>query len=445
MILNDVDGNEQEESKVPNQFINYFTSIAEKLTAEIPHTPRNAESYLENRVQHTFFLAPITSNEVNLVINNLKDNGNKVNTIATSVLVESKHIITPILCHLINLFVQQGFFPENLKLGCITPIFKSGDKKNVCNYRPVCSLSPFSKIIEKVISNRMVNFLDEHKLLSKTQFGFRKNMGTETALLNFVDNIQNTLNENEYAISIFMDLSKAFDVINHKILESKLNHYGFRGKFLEFLLNFIKDRKYFVHTNGYKSETKTVNIGVPQGSILGPLLFLLYVNDMVHCITELLLSQFADDSTATYSSGDLVYALNIIEQEFNRILDWLAANKLIINLNKTHLMLFTNKIRPETISIKAKGQSITEISETKFLGVILDNKLNWDAHIKHISHKISKSVSILRMLKHTFPTNALKTIYHSLQLSVLHLLQPHMGLYSKHTLTTTCPATKEMH
>ena len=153
--------------------------------------------------------------------------------------------------------------------------------------------------------------------------------------MNYVDHIQNKLIDNEYAISVFMDLSKAFDVINHKILETKLNHYGFRGKFLEFLLNFIKDRKYFVHTNGYKSETKTVNIGVPQGSTLGPLLFLLYINNMVLCSWLLSLSQFADDSTVTYSSDDLDLATKTIEKEFNRILDWLAANKLKINLNKT--------------------------------------------------------------------------------------------------------------
>ena len=228
MTLNDEDGNEQEESQVANQFINYFTSIAEQLSSEIPNTQRDAKSYLNNRVyQHTFFLAPIEPNEVDTVIMNLKDNGNKVNTIATSVLVDSKHIVTPILCHLINLFVQQGYFPENLKLGCITPIFKSGDKRKVNNYRPVCSLSPLSKIIEKVINNRMVNFLEEHEILSNTQFGFRKNKGTETAILNYIDHIQNELNDKKYAISVFMDLSKAFDVINHKILETKLYHYGF--------------------------------------------------------------------------------------------------------------------------------------------------------------------------------------------------------------------------
>merc|ERR1711942_568571 len=125
-------------------------------------------------------------------------------------------------------------------------------------------------------------------------------MGTETALLNYIDHIQNESNDSKVAISIFMDLSKAFDVINHKILETKLHHYGFRGKFLEFLLSFIKDRKYFVHINGHSSDTKTVKIEIPQGSTLGPLLFLLYINDMVLCSVLLFQSKFADDSTVTY-------------------------------------------------------------------------------------------------------------------------------------------------
>ena len=260
----------------------------------------------------------------------------------------------------------------------------------------------------------MTHFLDDFNILSKTQFGFRKNMSTETALLNYVDNLQKALNDKKYAISIFMDLSKAFDVIDHKILETKLEHYGFRGKFLEFLLSFIKDRKYFVHINGNNSETKSVNIGVPQGSTLGPLLFLLYINDMIHCSTVFFLSQFADDSTVTYSSLSLDQALLTAETQFKLVLDWLAANKLIINLNKTHLMLFTNRTRPHSISITANGQTINEVTETKFLGVMLDNTLSWNAHINYISKKVSKSVSILKMLKYTFPSNVLKSLYQSL-------------------------------
>ena len=141
------------------------------------------------------------------------------------------------------------------------------------NYRPVCSSSPIGKIVEKVIANRMIDFLENLNIFSTTQYGFRKNMGTETALINYINYIQNQLNNKKYVISIFLDLSKAFDMINHNILKVKLKHYGFRGNFLNFLLDFLKDRQYFVSANGAISDTKTVNIGVPQGSILGPLLF----------------------------------------------------------------------------------------------------------------------------------------------------------------------------
>ena len=361
-----------------------------------------------------FIMTLIYLKAVNTTINDLKYNGNKVNVIATSVLVGSKHIIAPIISHLINLYCQQGYFPNNLKLGCITPIYKSGDREKVNNYRPVCSLSPFSKIIEKAINNCMVKFIDKHNIFSKTQYGFRKNMGTDTALSNFTDTIQKALNEKKHTISVFLDLSKAFDVINHNILKMKLGYYGFRGKFLDFLMCFVRDRKYFVHVNGIDSETKIVNIGVPQGSTLGPLLFLLYVNDMAY-ISELLhLLQFADDSTITYSSHNLDIALEHMETEFRHILDWLAANKLIINLSKTHLMVFTNRVRPQSISINANGHTINEITQTKFLGIILDNKLCWDAHIKHVTLKVSKTISLFRILKWTLPTNILKMLYYTM-------------------------------
>ena len=240
-------------------------------------------------------------------------------------------------------------------------------------------------------------------------------MGTEDALLNYTDNIQNNLNHSKDTISLFLDLSKAFDVIDHQILAMKLEYYGFRGKFLESLLSFIKDRKYFVNVNGKNSEIKTVNIGVPQGSTLGPLFFLLYINDMSCCTDEkdLELSQFADDSTMSITSRTLKQAIKIAKRELKKVLKWLAVNKLIINLDKTNLMVFTNKRRSDTVSITVNGHTINEITETSYLGVIIDNKLSWKAHINHISNKISKSVSLLKMLKYTFPSRILKSLYFS--------------------------------
>ena len=150
-------------------------------------------------------------------------------------------------------------------------------------------------------------------------------------------------------------------------------------------MSFIKDRRYFVNVNGRNSVIKTVNNGVPQGSTLGPLLFLLYINDMSSCSKLLYLTQFADDSTITYSSKNLNRTLAIIQQEFQLVLKWLSANKLIINLDKTQLMLFTTRTRSQPLTINVDGHDITEITETKFLGIMLDNNLNWKAHIDYIT------------------------------------------------------------
>ena len=201
--LNDHEGNEYKDNEIPSKFINYFTSIAKKMTENITRMKNSPKSYLLNRSEDDFYMTPVCPNEVNLAIDGLTNNGNSPNSISTSVIKNSKHILTPIMCHLINLFVEQGYFPNNLKSGCITPIYKGGDSKNVNNYRPVCSLSPLSKIIEKVVANRMIDFLEDFDIFSTTQFGFRKNMGTETALINYIDYIQKQLDNRKYVISIF--------------------------------------------------------------------------------------------------------------------------------------------------------------------------------------------------------------------------------------------------
>ena len=162
-------------------------------------------------------------------------------------------------------------------------------------------------------------------------------MGTETAWIDFIDYIYNGLNNKMSIGTVFMDLSKAFDVMNHSILEAKLEHFGFRGLFLNFLMDFVKNRQYFVSVNGLKSDISTVNIGVPQGSTLGPLLFLIYVNDMKNCSEILKFIQFADDTTVSHRGFDINNLRVVLETESNKVIKWLAANRLIINLSKTKI------------------------------------------------------------------------------------------------------------
>ena len=202
--------------------------------------------------------------------------------------------------------------------------------------------------------------------------------------------------------------------MNHKILEQKLEHYGFRGIFLKFIMSFLNDRKYFVNVNNVNSDTKNLNIGVPQGSTLGPLLFLIYINDMKNCSTLLHFLQFADDTTILFSSKDFYHLKYILESETEKVIDWLSANKLIINLKKTCSMLFSFKKGNPNFELTVKSILLENKTEVKFLGVNIDSKLNWKSHISLVWSKISKSIAILRLLKFVYPTRILRTIYMSL-------------------------------
>lgn len=405
---------------IPNKFCNYFTSIAEKLVGDIPAGQFNPVSYLRNRISNSFFMSPITSVEIGNAILDLKDNGCGLYKLSTKVLIEIKPTLCKIFEYIFNLCINHGYFPEELKIGCITPVFKKGDKLNVENYRPICSLSPLSKIFERIIYDKMIGFIDKNKIMSETQFGFRKKMSTETALMKFMDYVHCGLSSKHYVGTVFMDLSKAFDVMNHEILKQKLEHYGFRGIFLDFMMQFVQDRRYFVNVNGLNSDIRNVNIGVPQGSTLGPLLFLIYVNDMKYSSSILKFIQFADDTTILFNCSDFDLLKSTLETEGNKVIEWLIANKLLINLTKTQSMLFTFKRHDHLLSINLNDIIIKEQNIVTFLGVVIDNKLSWRAHISHVCSKISKSIAVIRILKFIYPKEILKMLYMSLIYSYLN-------------------------
>ena len=403
-----------DDDEIPNAFVEYFTSIAQKLTTQLPDSPNTVSHYLKDRINESFFMSPVTSNEVSNAISDLKNNGKGANTISSITLKNNKLTLSEILAHIFNNCISDGYFPVELKDGCITPIYKGGQKTELNNYRPVCSLLPFSKIFERILYDRMITYIDKHNILSKNQFGFRKGLSTENAVINFIDKIYTGLEKRQHTAAIFMDLSKAFDVLDHQILAKKLEHYGFRGKFLELILNFVSNRNYFVNVNGMKSESRIVNIGVPQGSTLGPLLFLLYINDMCNSSSEFDFTLFADDTTLSMSGDKLDLLTQKINTELAKVLDWLIVNKLIINLTKTNSMLFLNKRDERILRIEAHDTVLEQKSECKFLGIIIDDDISWKAHINHISNKISKTIALLRYLRYTFPKHILKTLYMTL-------------------------------
>ena len=235
------------------------------------------------------------------------------------------------LVHIYNLSMMNGSVPMSMKIAKVVPIFKKGDPKLVTNYRPISLLTSFSKILEKLIYTRTVKFLNHSKIFSNFQFGFREKHTTTHAVLHFVDKISSALDNHMHTVGIFLDYSKAFDTVDHEILLYKLSHYGVRGTALNWFRSYLPDRRQFVSLDGFVSEMQNVTCGVPQGSLLGPLLFILYINDFQYSSDVLSFILFADDSNIFFSHKNPKVLLQTVNLELCNITAWIRANKLSLN------------------------------------------------------------------------------------------------------------------
>ena len=336
--------------------------------------------------------------------------------------------------------------PEQLKIAKVIPIYKKENAEIFSNYRPVSVLPYFSKILERLVFNRCMDYIDKNNLLNEKQFGFRPNHSTYMAIIELVDKIANAVERNETTVGIFLDLSKAFDTINHDILLYKLEHYGFRGVALDWLKSYLSNRKQFVRYQMQDSNHKIINCGVPQGSILGPLLFILYINDIVNTTSLLELILFADDTTLLFSHQDIASQNDIINNELQEICNWFQANKLSVNASKTNYMVLgthhstrkfidinqdidiltdsessgSRDVEKVKLNVKLDGVSLNRVSSTKFLGVIIDENLTWKNHIDAISKTISRNIGMLTKLKHFVPENILYSLYCTLILPYIN-------------------------
>ena len=309
------------------------------------------------------------------------------------------------------------------------PLFKKGDIQLFGNYRPISLLSSVSKVFEKAAYGQLYEYFSSHALFYDSQYGFRKHHSTELAAIELVDRIHKEIDQNKIPFSVFLDLSKAFDTLDHSILLNKLQYYGITGTALDWFRSYLTERYQYVDYNGASSGMRLLTTGVPQGSILGPLLFIIYMND-VHTVSDNLnFILYADDTTLTSPLCSFTYGghqdinrmSTLINSEITKISDWLSVNKLSLNANKTKFMIFHNYQKVLTESeipqLKINNTPIERVTEFNFLGITISEFMNWGPHSLKIANKVSRTLGVMNCLKRYLPLSALKIMYDSLILS----------------------------
>ena len=329
-----------------------------------------------------------------------------------------KNIINPIaeiLSYLFNLSFEKGLFPDCFKVSKVIPNFKSGSSLDMNNYRPISIIPSLSKILEKIVKLRLNSFLDKFNIITKHQFGFLKGRSTELALIKYFNDIYNNHNKDAQTLSTFIDFSKAFDSINHQILFDKMEVYGIRGLPLQWFKSYLSERKQYVQINRSTSSLNNISSGVPQGSVLGPLLFNLFINDIINSAPNSQFVVYADDTTVYNSS----FHINDLFSEMNLTLDkintWAFNNELLINTKKTKFMYFGNKNSNATEhALKIGSLDIEGVKSFKLLGVVIDERLDFKMHIDNVIKIINKNLGVINKIKFYFTKSSLLNLYYSL-------------------------------
>jgi exonuclease III len=426
-------------SEIANGFNDFFVDVGPRLSESVPQSSKSFRDFLGDQYDEEFNFQEVNSFIINTTLSKLKSKSSVGNdNISMKLLKEIMPLIIMPIIHLFNLSLKTGYIPDNYKCAKIIPIYKAGEKDRFDNYRPISILPALSKLLEKIVAFQMIRYLEGNKMLYQHQYGFRRSRDTQQPLIHLINKVYDGLNkpQSEYSACVFLDLKKAFDTCDIPILLSKLKHYGFKGVSAKWFQNYLTNRKQYVEINGVKSEEKVLTHGVPQGSVIGPILFLLYINDLPNS-TTLFCSLFADDTIFCKTSSNLDTIKKLLNEELDKASVWFRANKLSLNVSKTKFMVFRlSSMQPvnNNFRIFINGEEVERISnesETKsfkFVGVHLDEFLNWNEHTKMVKNKVSSSLYALNQIKNVLPSKTLKTIYSSMILPHLNYSNITWGL-----------------
>lgn len=433
----------QNESLVANTFNRHFSDVTRKLAADrIGFSNLGSVDGLYHTVQNhspkSFFMFPITEAEI---LDSIKTISNKpsvgIDGIGVNLMKNCSHSLLRPLEILFNSSISQGIFPELLKTAVVVPIYKAGSNSEIKNYRPISILSVISKIFEYIIKNRIMAFLQNSNFFSDRQFGFLPGKSTDDALFSHITDITNGIERGNIAVALYLDISKAFDTVDHDILIDKLYSYGVRGLVLQWFSTYLRGRRQVVRVGNCISNPLIITSGVPQGSTLGPLLFLIYVNELLQLKISGRLYSFADDTSILFTAKSKTELVTKINTDLRIFSAWFWKHKLYANLEKTKIISYGHQHVNlyETLKLHSHPRChepcncnfLNQATETKYLGLILDQKLKWEPHTVQLQNKIRKLNYLLYHASKLFTRSHLLRIYRAMYEPVLRYGVIHWG------------------
>ena len=431
-VINEIDYNEQKsknQADVAEMLNSFFTEIGPDLSSHVTEVDNSFEDFLSETDENFIFEKTTTAQVFSLLSKLCQSKATGLDNISAKLLRQCPDLLSESLTVIFNQSLITGIFPDEWKSARVTPLYKNSGKRNEpTNYRPISVIPVVAKVFERIIYDQVYHYLSKNSLLTRHQSGFRSLHSTVTALLEATDSWAMNIDRGLINAVVFLDLKKAFDTVDHEILLRKLQYYGIRQSSYKWFASYLDNRTQICQINCCKSTPKSLKCGVPQGTILGPLLFLLYINDLPNCLHFSQPRMYADDTSLTFASADVHDVNDCLNYDLNKVYTWLSVNKLTLNLTKTEFMLIASRQKLSNLSdcpsLTINNMTVEQVASTKSLGVCIDQTLNWESHIENICKKIASAIGAIKRIRHQIPFNIVVNVYNS-------LVQPHYDYCSE--------------